>query len=194
MSTGYIHSLIFWSEFVAETYWSERFKYAEAATRTCYVKKVFLKISRNSPENTCARVSFLIMLQAWGLRSQLEAWLKCNVQKTLIWPEAVTKGVLKNTFFEKYCKIYFTVALLVNLQLLGFNFLVFKLWFVMLSKSAYLWGVSTQLTFNCSNSTIRSLENRSEICLKLTIKTPEWRQWRRSGVLLLTLNIFHTFF
>ena len=31
------------------------------------VKMVFLKISQNSQENTCARVSFLIKLQAWGL-------------------------------------------------------------------------------------------------------------------------------
>ena len=32
-----------------------------------------------------------------------------------------------------------------------------------------------------------------EICLKLTVKTPERRLSRRSGVLLLTLNVFHTF-
>ena len=31
---------------------------AESATRRCSVKKVFLEISQNSPENTCARVSF----------------------------------------------------------------------------------------------------------------------------------------
>ena len=31
-----------------------------------YVKKVFLEISQNSQENTCARVCFLIKLQAWG--------------------------------------------------------------------------------------------------------------------------------
>ena len=30
--------------------------------------------------------------------------------------------------------------------------------------------------------------------IKLTIKTPERRQWLYSGVLLLTLNIFQTFF
>ena len=36
--------------------------------RRCSVKKVFLKISQNSQENTCARVSFLIKLQASGLR------------------------------------------------------------------------------------------------------------------------------
>ena len=36
----------------------------EAVTRRCSVKKVFLKISQNSQENTCARVSFLMKLQA----------------------------------------------------------------------------------------------------------------------------------
>ena len=32
----------------------------EAVARRCSVKKVFLKISQNSQENTCARASFLI--------------------------------------------------------------------------------------------------------------------------------------
>ena len=36
----------------------------EAVAQTCSVKKVFLEISQNSQENTCARVSFLIKLQA----------------------------------------------------------------------------------------------------------------------------------
>ena len=36
---------------------------AEAQTRA-NVKKVFLEISQNSQENTCARASFLIKLQA----------------------------------------------------------------------------------------------------------------------------------
>ena len=40
----------------------------EAVAKRCSVKKVFLKISQNSQENTCARVSFLIKLQAWGLQ------------------------------------------------------------------------------------------------------------------------------
>ena len=37
----------------------------EAAIRVVLCKKVFLKISQNSQENTCAKVSFLIKLQAW---------------------------------------------------------------------------------------------------------------------------------
>ena len=36
----------------------------EAVAQRFSVKKVFLKISRNSQENTCARVSFSIKLQA----------------------------------------------------------------------------------------------------------------------------------
>ena len=41
---------------------------AEAVSRTCFVKKVFLKISQNSQENTCVRVSFLLKLQASDLQ------------------------------------------------------------------------------------------------------------------------------
>ena len=36
----------------------------EAVAQTCSVKKLFLEISQNSQENTFARVSFLIKLQA----------------------------------------------------------------------------------------------------------------------------------
>ena len=38
----------------------------EAVVRRCSVKKVFLQISQNSQENTCARVSFLIKLQVFS--------------------------------------------------------------------------------------------------------------------------------
>ena len=35
----------------------------KAVARRCFLKKVFLEISQNSQENTCAGVSFLIKLQ-----------------------------------------------------------------------------------------------------------------------------------
>ena len=38
--------------------------FLEAVAQWCSVKKLFLEISQNSQENTCARVSFLIKLQA----------------------------------------------------------------------------------------------------------------------------------
>ena len=51
----------------------------EAAGQRCSEKKVFLEISQNSQENTCAKVSFLIKLQ-------VEAWHWCfpvNLKKFL---------------------------------------------------------------------------------------------------------------
>ena len=43
-------------------------KGTEAATGGVLCKKVFLKISQNSQENTCARASFVIKFQAYGLQ------------------------------------------------------------------------------------------------------------------------------
>ena len=44
---------------------------AEAVFRRCSVKKVFLEISGNSQESTCAKISFLIKLHASGLRPSI---------------------------------------------------------------------------------------------------------------------------
>ena len=38
----------------------------EAVAQRCSVKEMFLEISQNSQENTCARVSLLIKFQAIG--------------------------------------------------------------------------------------------------------------------------------
>ena len=48
---------------------------SEAFARRCSVKNVFLKISQNSLENTCARVSFLINLQSSPLFIEHLQWL-----------------------------------------------------------------------------------------------------------------------
>ena len=46
------------------------------------VKKVLLEISQNSQENTCARDSFLIKLQAKAFKGQkLQAWTKFSPKK-----------------------------------------------------------------------------------------------------------------
>ena len=42
----------------------------KAVARRCSVKKVFLKILQNSQENTCARASFLIKLQAYVIKKE----------------------------------------------------------------------------------------------------------------------------
>ena len=41
---------------------------------------------------------------------------------------------------------------------------------------------------------IRNTNKRFETCSSLTLKTPELRSWRRSGVFLLTIKLFHTVF
>ena len=45
-------------------------KSAEVATGGVLYKKVFLEISQNSQENKCARVSFLIKLQAYFIKKE----------------------------------------------------------------------------------------------------------------------------
>ena len=65
-------------------------KTLEAVTQRCSVKKVFLEISQNPQENACARVSFLIKLQAQPatlLKKRL--WHRCfpvNFEKFLRTP------------------------------------------------------------------------------------------------------------
>ena len=43
---------------------TEKINITKAVTQMCSAKKVFLKLSQNSQENTCVRVSFLVKLQA----------------------------------------------------------------------------------------------------------------------------------
>ena len=45
-----------------------KFRLLNSFVKRCSVKKVFLEISQNSQENICAKVSFLIKLQASGLQ------------------------------------------------------------------------------------------------------------------------------
>ena len=51
---------------------------AEAVVQRCSVKKMFLEIPQNSQENTCARVSFLIKLQA---EAQVFSCEFCEISK-----------------------------------------------------------------------------------------------------------------
>ena len=58
-------SIINYSKFVLN-YTKSYIRPAEAVVQRCSVKTVFLEISQNSQENTCARFSFLIKLQAYA--------------------------------------------------------------------------------------------------------------------------------
>ena len=63
------------------------------ATRGVLYKKVFLEISQNSQENTCARISFLIKLQACNFikKETLTQVFSCEFCE-----------IFKNTFFTEH--------------------------------------------------------------------------------------------
>ena len=58
-------------------FWSNHYR--------CSIKKVFLIIFQNPQKNTCARVSFLIKLQAWSIDVCSEAVTqRCSVKKVFL--------------------------------------------------------------------------------------------------------------
>ena len=60
-------------------------------------------------------------------------------------------------------------------------------------KISYYNCLCSQQTFTCSKSTIKTL-SRCDICLKITMKTPEWCHWRCSGIFLVNFeHISHLF-
>ena len=65
----------------------------EADYRRCSIKKVFLKISQNSPENASAKASFLANLQAFLKKETLVQFFQVNIEK-----------FLKNTFFMEHLR------------------------------------------------------------------------------------------
>ena len=78
----------------------------ESAAPRCSVKKKFLKISQNSEENTCARVSFLITLQASLIRAsrQINTLKKNTLEKetlALVFSCEFYKN-FKNTFYIEH--------------------------------------------------------------------------------------------
>ena len=68
------------------------FLLSEVVSPMCSVKKTFLEISQNSQENTCARVSFSIKLQAFNFikKETLAQVFSCEFF-----------DISKNTFFDR---------------------------------------------------------------------------------------------
>ena len=73
---------------------------SEAVVRRCSVKKLFLKIPQHLQENICARVSFLIKLQASIVRSsRLEVFFKEGFLKNST--KSTGKLLRQSLFFDK---------------------------------------------------------------------------------------------
>ena len=68
---------------------------AEAVTRRCSVKRMFLEISRNLQENTCARVSFLIKLQALSMQLYKKRDSGTGILRTAFLTEHLYRLLLK---------------------------------------------------------------------------------------------------
>ena len=79
----------------------------------------------------------------------------------------------------------------VNLKYILGNIRYLNLVFLLVTFNRY---PLVQQIFFLSIVNNRYARKRCERCSKLTVETPEWRQWRLLVSLLLTLNIFHTIF
>ena len=83
------------------------FPSAEALAQRCSLKKAFLEISQNLQENTCARVSFLIKLQASAILLKTRLWHRC-------FPVNFTKFLIttfsQNTSGGCFCQEYFWIT------------------------------------------------------------------------------------
>ena len=83
-------------------------KISKSSHQTCSVNKVFLEISQNSQENTCARDSFLIVaggaLQASHLlkKSLMQNFIFCEilVRITNLWNKYTRKNTANNTLIS----------------------------------------------------------------------------------------------
>ena len=75
----------------------------------CSVKKVFLEISQNSQESTCARVSFLIKLLFFLKKETLAQVFSCEFYE-----------ISKNTFFTEH--LWTTSSVLYLFQMILSNF------------------------------------------------------------------------
>ena len=76
------------------------FIYHGSSHRRCSVKNVFLKILLNWQEHTCARVSFLIKLQAYFIKKRLFSCEFCEIFKNTFFIEhpRATDATLKKKF------------------------------------------------------------------------------------------------
>ena len=106
-------------------------KFLKAAIGSVLLKKVFLKISQNSQENNCARISFLIKLHAlacnfikkatlskmlscefWGIFKNILlqstfGWLLRNIFHFLIWEvtHSMIHAIIQMGIPQKHCQI-----------------------------------------------------------------------------------------
>ena len=80
---------------------------AETVARRCFFKKMLLKISQNSQENTCAKSLFLIKLQATTTFLKRRLWRRCF---PVNFPEFLRTPFLQNTFGWLLLKLFVLIS------------------------------------------------------------------------------------
>ena len=81
----------------------------EAVAQRCYVKKLFLEISQNSQENTCARVSFLI-------KSKVFLCEFCKISKNKFFYRILPAAAFEGVINIKCRDIHGIIALLIVIR------------------------------------------------------------------------------
>ena len=154
---------------------------SQAVAQRCSVKKVFLEISQNSQESTCARLSFLVMLQAWGLgRATLlkkRFWHRC-------FPVNFAK-FLRTPFFTEHLwwLLLFYITFLICLTTQGITVSISLFWsskFIFYTFESYfivniecVWAsFRIKVTFNNFISFKVGLSSSTNICDICLIESP----------------------
>ena len=152
-------------------------------------------------------ILYIINIRSYIIKSE-------NEYKTLVIKECA--NFLENCqIFQHWYKlkanfliniIHFNSWRITKCTLVSFYIIFFKIYFRLVSL---IWpyfgrtkGYTSSLRFAISPSfpenkyvlNYWSTRIRSEICSKLTIKTPERRQWRRSGDFIVNFELCPTFF
>ena len=155
-------------------FWPTSFKEltpTEAATGGVLLKKLFLKISQNSQENTCARVSFLI-----NCKSEACNFIRKETLALMFSGEFCE--IFKNTYFEEHLQTtastpkWYMRALLKFYKVHGKNLNRTRNWcFHLLAALLKDNGIPANICLFKVN--IRNNRTRCIIGSKLTLKTPE---------------------
>ena len=115
----------------------------EEVTRRCSVKKAFLEIPQNSQENTCARVPFIIKLQALAFnfikKETLTKVFSCEYYE-----------ISKNTFRYRTAPVAASVVTSIKIEGFSYRFSTLislgLIWF-MLSFSDLLWFCNAHIFY-----------------------------------------------
>ena len=101
-------------------------EWTEAVVQRCSIKKLFIEISQNSKESTCARVSFLIKLQAEAYNfikketlAQLFSCEFCKISKNTFFYRTPLEAASAKSWYSEHCLYRFFEYITLSFKLFG---------------------------------------------------------------------------